>query len=282
MLGSKFVTWRGPIRHLAFAATVTVTGVTALPAAADAALVEPISVSTTADVPAGQTRSVTLRCPARAVALNTGVTAGLDIVDSVPKFTARGWTLKFTAGSRSRSVSAALRCVRFDMPHGVAGVSLAVETRIEPVVDLAPGATQTLKASCSHGFTPTGWGLDRAGNDLQIRTVKPAKRGWRFAVRNDGTAPATGTAYGRCLERQQHAETGQRHSFAMRSTSAGSCRSSEFSVSTGVSELPNDNIFLTGTGPTGQRGAVWRFANAPEGGPVRTSLVCLSTATGFQ
>ena len=279
MLGSKFVFRRGHIRHLALAATVTATGVAALPAVAGAKLVEPISVTSSVEVPAGKTRSALLRCPARAVALNVGVTTGLDLVESVPRFTARGWDLRFSGGSRGRTASAVLRCVRFRLPPGVSGVSLAVETRIEPLSDVPPGGTQTVKLSCSHGFTPTGWGLDRAGNDLQIRSVTAGKRSWAFSARNNGTSPASGTAYGRCLERKQHAESGQRHSFAMRSTGARSCRSSEFSVATGFS-LTAANVFLTGTGPSGETGALWRYANG-SGRSVKTSLVCMSTTTAF-
>ena len=71
---------------------------------------------------------------------------------------------------------------------------------------------------CSHGFVATGWGLDRTGDDngLAIAAAVPTKNGWSFTVENSGDTAAGGTLYTRCLERKQHAESGQRHSFATR------------------------------------------------------------------
>jgi hypothetical protein len=265
--------------------------VIALPAAASAKLIQPISVSASTNVPAGQSRGLFLKCPARAVALNAAATSALDATDSVPRPTARGWKLTFTAGAQGRSASGILRCVRFDLPQGVDGVTLAVETQIEPVFEIPPGTSQKLNIKCSHGFAPTGWGLDRTGGDngLAIAAAVPNSHGWGFTVENTGDAGAAGTLYTRCLEREQHAETGQRHSFATRiatskvsgASATRSCRTSEFSVSTGVSLPVSDDIFLTGTGPVGVHDGQWHFAKASGAGAVKTSLVCLSTTTQF-
>src|SRR4029079_8531463 len=163
--------------------------------------------------------------------------------NSIPRFTARGWELHFTAGSKSRTGSGVLRCVRFDLPSGVKGVTLAVETKIEPVDELAPGDTQTLAMRCSHGFVPTGWGLDRSAPGRAVAAAVPSRHAWRVTVENTGKASASATLYTRCLERKQFAASGQRHSFATRVANASvrggsatrSCRGSEFSVSTGLS-----------------------------------------------
>jgi hypothetical protein len=291
MLGSKSVTRRGPTRHFAVAAVAASLVAAALPAAASAKLIQPISVSASTNVPAGQVRTLFLKCPARAVALNAAATSALDATDSVPRPTARGWKLTFTAGAQSRTGSAVLRCVRFDLPPGVSGVTLAVETKIEPVFEVPPGTTQKQTLKCSHGMVPTGWGLDRTGdgNGLSIAAAIPTKRAWSFTVENTGSTGAAGTLYTRCLERRQRASTGQHHSFATRiakssvtgASATRSCRSNEYSVSTGVSLPVSDDIFLTGTGPVGRHDGQWSFAKASGAGAVKTSLVCLSTTTHF-
>ena len=290
MLGSETVTWRGPTRHFAVAAAAVAMAAAALPAAASAKLIQPISVSASTNVPAGQTRALFLKCPARAVALNAAATSALDATDSVPRPTARGWTLTFAAGATGRSASGVLRCVRLDLPQSVRGVGLAVETQIEPVFEVPPGNTQKLKISCSHGMVPTGWGLDRTGdhNGLSIAAATPTKHAWRFTVENTGSTGAAGTLYTRCLERKQRASTGQHHAFATRiakssitgDSATRSCRSTEFSVATGLALPIKDDIFLTGTGPVGRHDGQWHFAKA-SGATVKTSLVCLSTTTRF-
>jgi hypothetical protein len=269
---------------------VTAALTAALPAAAQADLIQAISVTGKVKVPAGQTRTLFLKCPARAVALNAATTtSALPSTNSVPRFTARGWELHFTAGSRSTTGSGVLRCVRFDLPSTIKGVTLAVETKIEPVNELSPGDTQSLTMRCSHGFVPTGWGLDREAPGPTVAAAVPTKHAWKVVIENDGKAAAGGTLYTRCLEQKQFAESGQRHSFAMRVANASvrggsatrSCRSSEFSVSTGLSLPTQADIFLTGTGPFGRRSGEWHFAKASGAGPVKTSLVCLSTTTAF-
>jgi hypothetical protein len=291
MLGSESVTWRGRPRHFALIAAATTIAAAALPAAASAKLIEPLTVSSHLIVAPGHKGSTHLKCPPRAVALNAAASSGLEDIDLVPRPTARGWNVRFSAGSSRIDTQVVLRCVRFDLPSAVTGVTLAVETQIEPVPEVAPNTTQKLSIGCSHGFVATGWGLDRTGDDngLAIAAAVPTQNGWSFTVENSGDTAAGGTLYTRCLERKQHADSGQRHSFGTRiakssvsgASATRSCRSSEFSVSTGVSLPVSDDIFLTGTGPVGPHDGQWHFAKASGAGPVKTSLVCLSTTTHF-
>jgi hypothetical protein len=262
----------------------------ALPAAAQGRVVEPVSVTGNVDVPAGQTRSLTLRCPARAVALNA---ASLDATSSVPGINARRWTFHFSAGASSETSRAVLRCVRLRLPRRVSGVGLAVGTVIEPVFQLPPGNTQDLTIKCPSGQVPTGWGLERTGaaNGLAPTAARPTKRGWFFAVVNSGAAPAAGNLHIRCLERRQRASTGQRHAFSTRVASfterlqgggsaSRSCRASEYSVAAGLSG--SGGVRLTGSSLVGARGAEWAFAAPPGAATAQTSLVCLARTTGFR
>jgi hypothetical protein len=260
----------------------------ALPAAAQARVVEPVSVTGNVDVPAGETRSLTLRCPARAVALNG---ASLDATSSVPGIGARRWTFRFSAGAGSETGSAVLRCVRLRLPRRVSGVGLAVGTVTEPVFELPPGNTQALTIKCPRGHVPTGWGLERTGaaNGPAATAATPTKRGWSFAVVNAGATPAAGNLHIRCLERRQRASTGQRHAFSTRvatfterlqggGSATRSCRASEYSVAAGLS---GSGVRLTGSSLVGRRGAEWAFAAPPGAATVQTSLVCLARTTGF-
>jgi hypothetical protein len=276
------VTRRGTTRLVSFAATAAALVAAAVPAAAGAKLVQPISVTGSTD-----SGSLKLKCPARAVALNAAPTSAGGAEDSLPAPFARTWTLRFG----DRGGSGVLRCVRLDLPTGVKGVTLAVETKIEPVSEVAPGAIQTVPVACSHGNVPTGWGLDRsgAGNELSIVRAVPGAQGWTFTLENNGSSGAAGVIYTRCLERKQHADTGQLHSFRTRiaksrvkgASATRSCRASEFSVATGVSLSASADILLTGTGPIGTRGGQWHFARASGAPPAKTSLICLSTTTRF-
>ena len=273
---------------------LAVVAAVALPAAAQARVIETVSVAGSANVPAGETRSFTLKCPARAVALNGAATTELAAADSIPGGNARRWTFRFTAGATAKTGRAVLRCVRLRLPKRVNGVGLAVETKIEPVFEVPAGSTQSVGVRCSRGTIPTGWGLKRtgAGNGLAIAAAKPTKRGWAFVVENTGNTGAAGTVYARCLERKQRATSGQTHAFSTRvasfteqlegpGTTRRSCRGSEYSVSTGVSLPAADDIVLTGTGPHAQREGEWSFAQPNGTIGVRTSIVCLAKTTGF-
>ncbi|MEA2362201.1 MAG: hypothetical protein QOD71_1346, partial [Thermoleophilaceae bacterium] len=266
----------------------------ALPAVAEARVVEPVSVTGQVDVPAGQSRSLTLKCPAHAVALNGTSTSALDATSSTPGADARRWTFGFTGGASGRAGGAILRCVRLRLPRRVKDVGLAVETRFEPVFEVPPGATQTIDIRCSHGNVPTGWGLERNAEDngLSIAAAVPTKRGWSFTVENTGATGAAGSLSARCLERRQRASTGQRHAFSTRiasfteqiegsGTTSRSCQANEYSVATGVSLPASDDIRLTRTLLVGERGGEWSFAQAAGATAVTTNLVCLRRTTGF-
>lgn len=283
---------QGATRRVRRATTLGVVAIAALPAVAQARVVEPVSVTGQVDVPAGQTRSLTLKCPARAVALNG---SSFDATSSVPDIKARRWTFRFSAGASAETGRAALRCVRLRLPRRVSGVGLAVGTVIEPVIKAPPGNTQSIDIKCPRGQLPTGWGLERAGdgsNGLSIAKAVPTRRGWSFAVENTGAAGAAGDVHIRCLERKQRASSGQRHAFSTRvasfteqveggSTASRSCRATEYSVATGVSLPPADDILLAGTGVLGGRGGEWTFAQPSGSTAVQTSLICLARTTGF-
>jgi hypothetical protein len=263
----------------------------ALPAAAQARVVEPVSVTGRVDVPAGQTRSLTLKCPARAVAING---SSFDATSSIPGINARRWTFRFTAGGSADTGSAILRCVRLRLPRRVSGVGLAVGTVIEPVFEVPAGNTQTLAVRCPRGERPTGWGLERTGadNGLAIAAAVPTTRAWLFTVENTGATGAAGNLHIRCLERRQRAASGQRHAFDIRiatfaeqieggSTTSRSCRRREYSVATGVSLPSADDILLAGTGVVGARGGEWSFTQPSGAAAVTTKLICLARTTGF-
>lgn len=286
---------QGATRIITRATTLAVVAAAVLPAAASARVIDTVSVEKSTNVPAGETRSITLKCPARAVALNAAATTELGATDSIPGGNARRWTFRFTAGATARTGRAVLRCVRMRLPKGVRGVGLAVETKIEPVFEVPAGSTQRVGIRCSRGEIPTGWGLERTGanNGLAIAGAEPTKRGWAFTVENTGSTGAAGALHVRCLERKQRAATGQRHAFSTRvanfseqlegpGTTQRACRRSEFSVSTGVSLPASDDILLTGTGPIGSRGGEWTFAQPAGTIGVRTSIVCLAKNTGFR
>jgi hypothetical protein len=286
MLGSELVNGRSATRTIKRAAALAALTAAALPAAAQAKVVEPVWVIKSVAVTPGQTKSVTLKCPARAVALNG---AAPNASSSIPAADARRWTFRFT-----RSGSATIRCVRLRLPHHVGGLSLIVGTTFEPVFEIPPGFTQQIDVKCTTGEIPTGWGLERRTEDngLSIAGAVPIKKGWSFAVRNTGPVGAAGSLSARCLERRQHADSGQRHTFSTRiasfteqvdgsGTTSRSCRANEYSVATGVSLPANDDVLLTGTGLTGERGGEWSFSQPTGATTVQTSLLCLAQTTGF-
>jgi hypothetical protein len=261
---------------------------------AEARVVEPVTVAKSLTVPAGETRTLNLRCPARAAALNGAVRGALAGAESIPSSNPRNWTFRFTGGSAPRTAGAVLRCVRLRLPHGVRRVGLVVGTQIEPVIEVPAGNSQVIAVKCTKGQVPTGWGLKRRTPDseLELASVVPTGHGWRFTVQNAGPVGAAGTVYGRCLERRQRAASGQQHAFATRvasftervdggGTTSRSCKRGEYSVATGVA-LPEDGrVSLTSTGPTGDRGGAWSFAQPGGSAAVQTSLVCLARTTGF-
>jgi hypothetical protein len=286
MLGSELVNGRSATRTIKRAAALAITAAVAIPAAADAKVVEPVWVTKNVAASPGQTKSITLKCPAHAVALNG---AAPNASSSVAAADARRWTFRFT-----RPGTAILRCVRLRPPHRVGSLSLIVGTTFEPVFEIPPGFTQRIDVKCTTGEIPTGWGLERRTEDngLSIAGAVPIKKGWSFAVRNTGPVGAAGSLSARCLERRQRAEGGQRHTFSTRiasfteqvdgsGTTSRSCRANEYSVATGVALPADDDVLLTGTGLTGERGGEWSFSQPNGAATVQTSLICLARYTGF-
>lgn len=284
MLGSELVTRRGATLRFTCAAALLGLG---LPGVASARVVEPVWVSKQVHVAAGQTKSVTLKCPARAVALNGTAS---NAASSIPAGDARRWTFRF-----NRSGSAVLRCVRLRLPHDVHHVNLVVGTVFEPVFEVPPGFTQTIAVRCPSRLVPTGWGLERRTDDngLAIAGAIPTEHGWRFQVQNTAPIGAAGSLAVRCLEKKQRAPGGQRHIFSTRiasfteeidggGTTSRTCAPSEYSVATGVALPAAGDLLLTGTSVSGERDASWTFASKAAGSTaVRTSLICLARTTGF-
>jgi hypothetical protein len=283
MLGSTLVKRRGFARTISRAAALAALATAAFATTAHARVVEPVWVTKRVEVARGQTKSITLRCPAHAVALN-GAAPNAD--SSIPVSDARRWTFRFT-----RSGSAVLRCVRLRLPHTVSQVSLVVGSVFEPVLEIPPGFTQTIAVKCKTGELPTGWGLERRtpGNGLSIAGATPTKHGWLFQVENTADV---GTLAARCLERKQRAPGGQRHAFSTRvasfteqieggGTTIRGCRANEYSVATGVSVPAADDLLFTGTTLVGARDGEWSFSKTRGATSVRTSLICLARNTGF-
>jgi hypothetical protein len=291
MLGSRPVSRRG----LSGAATASLAVAAAVfPAVGAARVVEPVTVSKSVSVPAGQTRTLDVRCPARAVALNGSVRGPLAGTESIPRNDARHWTFRVTAGTRARSTGVDLRCVRLRLPHRVDGVGVSVGTQIEPIFEIPAGNTQQIALKCNRGEVPTGWGLGRRSPDnaLELAGVVPTDHGWLFTVANPGPVGAAGTIYARCLQRKQRAASGQHHFFSTRvaafsqpidggGTTSRSCRRRELSVSTGVSLPAGGGIRMTATSLFGSRGGEWSFAQPFGAASIKTSLICLARSTGF-
>ncbi|MEA2418314.1 MAG: hypothetical protein QOE60_520 [Thermoleophilaceae bacterium] len=278
---------RSGIRTTKRAAALAALAAVALPAAAQARVVEPVWVTKQVNVAAGQTQTITLKCPARAVALNG---AAPNAASSIPAADARRWTFRFI-----RSGSAVLRCVRLRLPHDVHRVSLVVGTTFEPVFEIPPGFTQTIAVRCPTGQVPTGWGLERRTDDngLAISQATPTKHGWLFQVENTAPVGAAGSLAARCLEKKQRAPGGRHHVFATRvasfteqiegrGTTSRACAPNEYSVATGVSLPAAGDVLLTGTTLRGARDGEWSFSSSAGATPVRTSLICLARNTGFR
>ena len=71
---------------------------------ADARVVEPVTVTKSVTVPASEARTLNLRCPARAAALNGSVRGALAGAESIPSIDPRNWSFRFTAGAAPREV----------------------------------------------------------------------------------------------------------------------------------------------------------------------------------
>jgi len=276
----------------------------AVPASALAAdVVVPSSVSGSTTVPAGGASTLTLRCPAAAVALNAAVTrrgAGVTVRRSIPGAAPDDWRFRLTAaaGARSRSVRAVLRCVRLAVPVGLSGARLVVSTRRSPLFEVPAGSFIAAQTGCPAGFVATGYGLDRgARRDVTIAAAIPTANGWNFSIEDTSASRTRARLTARCLKRvvsahRRGATTSmtfrvRRRELANRvGPGAGgrfshSCRRSEFSAATGSVVDPADDIELSGSHPAGASGGRWTFSRVHAGDRVRSSLVCLSRLTRF-
>jgi hypothetical protein len=280
------------------------TALLAAPAGASAAdVVTPSSVAASTTVPARGSSTLTLRCPASAVALNAAVTrrgAGVTVRRSLPGRDAGDWRFRLAAaeGARLRGVRAVLRCVRLELPNGVSGARLVVSTRRPPAVEIPAGASTAVEVRCARGFVGTGYGLDAGGGrDVRIAAASPLARGWSFRLENIGSSPAAARLHVRCLQRTVSARRGgvptelvfqvARRAFSNRVGPGAarifshSCLAGEFSVATGSVVDPADAIVLSGSHPLRSRSGRWAFRRASAGDRVRSSLVCLSRRTQF-
>jgi hypothetical protein len=276
----------------------------ALPASALAAdVVVPSSVTGSTTVPAGGASTLTLRCPATAVALNAAVTrrgAGVSVRRSIPGADSGDWRFRLAAAAdtRRREVRAVLRCVRLAVPPGVSGARLVVGTRRAPAFTIPAGSFISAQVGCNAGFTATGYGLDRGARpDVTVAAAIPTANGWNFSLENTGSTPARARVTARCLKRvvsarREGAPTSLNFRIARREFSnrvgpgarrsfSHSCRRSEFSTATGSRVDPADGIELSGSHPARSRGGRWVFAHADAGDRVSSSLICLNRRTGF-
>jgi hypothetical protein len=279
----------------------------AVPASALAAdVVVPSRVAASTTVPAGGSRTLTLRCPATAVALNAAVTRrapGVTVRRSIPGAASGVWRFRLSAAAdaRSRGVRAALRCVRLAIPAGVSSTRLVVSTRRPPAITVPAGSSSGLEVRCARGFIPTGYGLDKGAADLTLAGAVPWRRGWGFRVENSGASSANARFSVRCLKQSVRARDAggpTQLDFAVarrvfsdaltrkppprsRGTFTHTCAESEFSVATGHALDSDDGAVVTGTAPDGLRAGRWTFRRARPGEVMTTFLLCLDRHTRF-
>ncbi len=272
----------------------------AFPASALAAdVVVPSSVARSTAVPSGGSKTLTLRCPAQAVALNAAVTnhdPGVTVRRSIPGSGAGTWRFRLTGTDGGGGVRAVLRCVRLQLPAGVGGARLDVSTRRPPVAVPAGGRT-TVRLRCGRAWVGTGYGFDPGTRgDTRLASVVPRAHGWDFTLQNDAASAATARVSARCLRQTVTSSRGARLRFGVarprfsdavgpRPGSAGTfthrCGSSQFSLATGYAVDAADGVNLRLTHPEGRRAGRFRFRGAASDDAVSTFLVCLSRRSSF-
>jgi hypothetical protein len=270
------------------------------PASALAAdVVVPSSVADSTTVPADGSRTLTLRCPARAVALNAAVTnrdPGVTVRRSIPGSKPGTWSFRLKGEGGGGGARAVVRCVRLQLPVGVSGVSLDVSTRRPPVV-VPAGGTITARLRCGSAWVGTGYGFDPGTRgDARLVSVVPRAHGWDLIIHNDGAAAATARVSARCL-RQTVTSTGGRLRFGVArllfsslvgrmpgtaGTFTESCGARQFSLATGYVVDSVDGVQLRLTHPEGRRAGRFRFRGAENDDVVTTYLVCLGRRTQFR
>jgi hypothetical protein len=292
--------------RFALCSSVTIALLSAPASALAADVVVPSRVAASTTVPAGGSRTLTLRCPATAVALNAAVTrrgAGVTVRRSIPGATPGHWRFRLSAaaGARRRGVHAALRCVRLALPAGVSNARLVVSTRRTPAIAVPAGSSNGLQVRCARGFIPTGYGLDRGAGDLTLARAEPGPSGWGFRVENTGASSANARLSVRCLKqsvRGRDALGPTQLDFAIarrvfsdaitrkppprsRGTFTHTCAESQFSVTTGHALDSAEGAVVTGTAPDGLRAGRWTFRGARRGEVMTTFLLCLDRRTRF-
>jgi hypothetical protein len=286
------------LQRIALCVSLTV-ALLAIPASALAAdVVVPSSVARSTAVPSGGSKTLTLRCPAEAVALNAAVTnhdPGVTVRRSTPGRGAGTWSFRLAGADGGGGVRAVLRCVRLRLPAGIGGTRLDVSTRRPPVVVPAGGRT-TVRLRCGAAWVGTGYGFDPGTRgDARLESVEPRAHGWDFNIANAGSTPATARVTERCL-RQAVTSTGGRLRFDVARLvfsnligrmpgSAGTftenCAKSQFSLATGYAVDAADEVELRLTHPEGRRAGRFRFRGAASDDVVSTFLVCLSRRSSF-
>jgi hypothetical protein len=271
----------------------------AVPAGAQAQVVDAFTVERTVQVKPGTTRTLALTCPDPGVALHGAVTSSFG-GDSIPRKNASGWNFRFSStATGTRKASAILRCVRLRVPLGLRGVELNITSVRRSGMTIEPGASERVELECGRGYAPTGWGLQggsgAAAEGLAVTAAVPTTNSWVFKVENTGDAQARASLHARCLERQQRATNGQTHTFAFTKRSFSdqiakgrnrkvnhSCRKGQYTVATGVSLAPGADLLLTGTSPLGKQKGRWSFRHpTTRTETVKTLLVCLGLNSRF-
>jgi hypothetical protein len=273
-------------------------GLAAFPAAAEANdVIKPTTVSRSATVAGGATRTLELSCRAPAIALNataSGLPTGADVRRSSPSAGVLGWSLELAAAESAarQRLSASIRCLRLELPSGVRNVSLDAETRRSAGVLVPAGSARRTAVRCERGYTPTGYGVDGGGAQVHLAGALASTRGWSFRLANAGAAAAQASVSVRCVRARIEGLRGRtpvslrlatRRASFTDTVQAGrpvrhSCRAGEFSVATGVSLA--SGIELQSAQPAGERGGLWKFRRGR--GRVETQLLCLARDSTFR
>ena len=272
----------------------------AAPASALAAdVVVPSSVAGTTAVPADGSSTLTLRCPASAVALNAAVTnhdPGVTVRRSIPGRGAGTWRFRLTGTDGGGGVRAVLRCVRLQLPAGIGGARLNVSTRRPPVAVPAGGRT-TVRLRCGRAWVGTGYGFDPGTRgETRLASVVPRAHGWDFTIQNDAAAARTARVSARCLRQTVTSSQGAQLRFGVArprfvdavgappgsvGTFTHSCRESQFSLATGFAVGAADQVRFRLTHPEGRRAGRFRFRGAASDDVASTFLACLGRRSTF-
>jgi hypothetical protein len=280
--------------------TLLAAALAAFPAAAEARdVIQPSSVTRSATVAGGATRTLDLSCRAPAIALNAtaaGLPAGASVLGSAPGAGVLRWSLELAAAESAalQRLSASIRCLRLQLPVGVTDVSLRAATNRAPDVVIPAGSTRRTALRCERGYTPTGYGLSRGDTRVQLAAAVASAGGWSFRLANAGSVPARASLSIRCVRiRVEGLRRGAPVNLRLVTRRARftdtvqpgralrhSCRAGEFSVAAGVSLDAGAGLELESAQPAGARAAMWSFRGGS--GRVETQLLCLARGSTFR